>query len=181
MNDQTAVFGGGCFWCLEAVFRRLRGVRQVVSGYAGGRRPQPTYDQVCTGATGHAEVVQVTFDPAEISYGQLLEVFFAFHDPTTLNRQGPDVGTQYRSVILTADDAQAAEARRVLDALERDGTFDAPVVTEIRPLETFWPAEEYHQRYFERHPDRGYCAALIAPKVASLRQKWSALLAPEPV
>ncbi len=181
MTEQQAVFGGGCFWCLEAVFRRLRGVRQVVSGYAGGRVPNPSYERVCSGATGHAEVVQVTFDPAIVSYRQLLEVFFAFHDPTTLNQQGPDVGIQYRSVIFTADDDQARQAREAIEAFDREETFGAPVVTAVRPLDTFWPAEEYHQRYFERNPQRAYCAALIAPKVAKLRQKWSELLAPEPV
>ncbi len=180
MIDQQAVFGGGCFWCLDAVFRRLRGVRDVVSGYAGGRLPDPSYEQVCTGTTGHAEVVQVTFDPAVVTYRQLLEVFFAFHDPTTVNRQGPDVGTQYRSVIFTSDDEQDRQAREAIEAFDRDETFGAPVATEVRPLGNFWPAEEYHQRYFERNPQRAYCAALIAPKVAKLRQKWSALLAPEP-
>jgi len=126
-------------------------------------------------------VVRVTFDPATISYAQLLEVFFTFHDPTTRDQQGPDVGTQYRSVIFTTDDEQARQARDAIAAFDREGTFGAPVVTDIRPLETFWPAEAYHQRYFERNPQRAYCAALIAPKVAKLRQKWSALLAPEPV
>ena len=177
---ETATFGGGCFWCLEAVFERLDGVERVVSGYAGGRRPDPTYEQVCSGATGHAEVIQVTFDPARISYRELLEFFFAFHDPTTLNAQGPDVGTQYRSIILTASAEQDAVARALVDELRRDDAFGgAAIVTEIRPLDVFWPAEAYHQQYFQRNPAKAYCAAMIAPKVAKLRRSYASRLKPE--
>ncbi len=177
--SETATFGGGCFWCLEPVFDRLLGVERVVSGYAGGRVPNPTYERVCAGATGHAEVVQVTFDPAVISYRDVLEFFFAFHDPTTLNAQGPDSGTQYRSVILTSSPAQAATAAEVIAAHGRDHTFADPIVTEVKPLDVFWPAEEYHQQYFQRNPQRAYCAAMIAPKVAKLRKAYAGRLKPE--
>jgi peptide-methionine (S)-S-oxide reductase len=177
-SSETATLGGGCFWCLEAVFERLKGIRAVESGYAGGARPDPTYEQVCSGATGHAEVVRLTFDPDEISYAEVLEVFFAFHDPTTRNRQGPDVGTQYRSIILAESDAQESAARDTIAALERAGTFPAPIVTEVSRLERFWPAEAYHRQYFRRHPEQAYCAAVIAPKVAKLRNHWSERLAP---
>lgn len=173
---ETAVFGGGCFWCLEAVFERIQGVDRVVSGYSGGGRPAPSYEQVCSGATGHAEVVEVTFDPSVRSYRELVELFFAFHDPTTLNRQGPDSGTQYRSVIFTTTAEQAATARDVIVALSREGVFDAPIVTEVTPLDQVWPAEEYHQQYFQRNPSRAYCAAMIAPKVAKLRQRYAAVV-----
>ncbi|MGH7584574.1 MAG: peptide-methionine (S)-S-oxide reductase MsrA [Gemmatimonadales bacterium] len=176
---ETAVFGGGCFWCLEPIFERLTGVERVVSGYAGGQRPSPSYEQVCSGATGHAEVIQVTFDPARISYRDLLGFFFAFHDPTSLNAQGPDVGTQYRSIILTASPEQAATAREVIAAHEHDGSFDGSIVTEVRPLDVFWPAEEYHQHYFERHPDQAYCAAMIPPKLAKLRRRYADRLKPD--
>ena len=177
---MTATLGGGCFWCLEAIFERLEGVEKVVSGYAGGQRPNPTYEQVCSGATGHAEVIQVTFDPAVIAYRDLLEVFFAFHDPTTLNAQGPDVGTQYRSIILTDSPAQEAIARELVAQLTSENVFGAPIVTEIRPLDTFWPGEAYHQQYYRRNPDRAYCSAMIAPKVAKLRRAWAGKLK-EPV
>ena len=169
---EIATFGGGCFWCIEAVFEELDGVERVVSGYAGGRRPNPTYEQVCAGATGHAEVIQVEYDPAKITYAELLEFFFAFHDPTTMNRQGPDAGTQYRSIILTHDDRQADVAREVIAKLSAVQTFDAPIVTQVEPLEDFWPAEEYHQGYYRRNPERGYCAAMIAPKLAKLRSAY---------
>lgn len=175
---ETATLGGGCFWCLEAIFERLEGVRAVDSGYAGGSREHPTYEQVCSGATGHAEVVRLTFDPAVISYGELLEVFFAFHDPTTLNRQGPDTGTQYRSIILAESDAQERAAREAIARLEAEAVFPDPIVTEVVRLERFWPAEAYHRQYFRRHPEQAYCAAVIAPKVAKLRNHWSARLAP---
>lgn len=175
-QTEVAVFGGGCFWCLEAVFERLQGVDKVVSGYSGGARPAPSYEQVCSGATGHAEVIEITFDPAVRSYRELVELFFAFHDPTTLNRQGPDSGTQYRSVIFTTTPEQGVTAREVVAAFSVDGTFDDPIVTEITPLETFWPAEEYHQQYFQRNPSRAYCAAMIAPKVAKLRQRYAAVV-----
>jgi peptide-methionine (S)-S-oxide reductase len=176
---ETLTVGGGCFWCLEAVFERLQGVIQVVSGYAGGKRPNPTYEQVCSGATGHAEVIQVTFDPAQITARELLELFFAFHDPTTLNAQGPDVGTQYRSVVFANSAAQADTAREVIAELHGDDAFGAPIVTEITPLDVFWPAEAYHQQYFQRNPAKAYCAAMIAPKVAKLRRGYAARLKPE--
>lgn len=172
MTTEMATFGGGCFWCLEAVYEELAGVTRVVSGYAGGRIPNPSYERVCAGATGHAEVVQVSFDPTVISYRDLVRFFFAFHDPTTLNRQGPDAGTQYRSIILTHDDDQVAVVRRVIDELTADAAFDAPIVTQVESLETFWPAEEHHQGYYRRNPDRGYCAAMIAPKLAKLRAAY---------
>ncbi len=177
---ETATFAGGCFWCLEAVLERLAGVERVVSGYSGGSTPNPTYEDVCTGRTGHAEVVQVTFDPTAISYRELVEIFFAFHDPTTLNRQGPDTGTQYRSAIFYANEVQAATAREVIAELEAKRLFGAPIVTEVTPLGVFYPAEEYHQQYFQRHPERMYCQAMIAPKVAKLRKAYSSRLR-EPV
>lgn len=172
-STAVATFGGGCFWCLDAVFRRLRGVRQVVSGYAGGHVRQPTYEQVCDKRTGHAEVVQITFDPGVISYRELLEVLFAIHDPTTPNRQGADVGPQYRSVIYTHDDAQRAEADAVIAELTRDEVFDAPIVTELAPAPEFWPGEAYHQDYYARNARQGYCQVVIAPKVAKLRAKFA--------
>ncbi|HZM26107.1 MAG TPA: peptide-methionine (S)-S-oxide reductase MsrA [Gemmatimonadales bacterium] len=177
---ETATFAGGCFWCLEAVFERLMGVERVVSGYTGGSTPNPTYEDVSTGRTGHAEVVQVTFDPTAISYRELVEIFFAFHDPTTLNRQGPDTGTQYRSAIFFGNEEQAATAREVIAELEAKRLFGAPIVTEVTPLGAFYPAEEYHQQYFQRHPERMYCQAMIAPKVAKLRKAYSSRLR-EPV
>src|SRR5512146_1672760 len=157
-HSETAVFAGGCFWCLEAVFERLKGVERVVSGYTGGKVPNPTYEAVCTGRTGHAEA---------------LEVIFAFHDPTTLDRQGPDTGTQYRSAIFYRDEQQAGAAREVIARLERERLFGASIVTQVAPLEVFYPAEAYHQGYFTRHPERMYCQAMIAPKVAKLRKNWS--------
>ena len=166
-----ATLAGGCFWCLEATFERLRGVDAVKSGYAGGPRPNPTYEQVCTGVTGHAEVVQVTYDPRAISYRDLLEVFFTVHDPTQLNRQGPDVGTQYRSAIFPHTPEQEAEARAVVEELSRDSVYDLPIVTTVEPNATFWPAESNHDRYYRRHPFQPYCLAVIAPKVAKLRAK----------
>ena len=166
-----ATLAGGCFWCLEATFERLRGVTAVKSGYAGGARPNPTYEQVCTGVTGHAEVVQITYDPREISYRDLLEVFFTIHDPTQLNRQGPDVGTQYRSAIFPHTPEQEAEARAVIDMFVRDTIYDLPIVTTVEPNATFWPAEANHDRYYRRHPFQPYCLAVIAPKVAKLRAK----------
>jgi peptide-methionine (S)-S-oxide reductase len=170
-NHAVATLAGGCFWCLDAVFRGLRGVEQVVSGYTGGTVPNPSYEAVCTGRTGHAEVVQVTFDPAVLSYRDLVEVFFAIHDPTTLNRQGADVGTQYRSAIYYHSPEQEQTAREVIAALERDPVFDAPIVTEVAPAPAFYPAEEYHQDYFRRNPGQGYCRAVIAPKVAKFRKE----------
>ena len=169
-NREVATLAGGCFWCLDAVFRGLKGVEQVVSGYAGGTVPDPSYEAVCTGRTGHAEVVQVTFDPAVLSFRDLVEVFFGIHDPTTLNRQGADIGTQYRSAICYHSPEQERTAREVIAALERDQVFDAPIVTEVAPATEFYPAEEYHQDYFRRNPGQGYCRAVIAPKVAKFRK-----------
>jgi len=168
---EVAVFGGGCFWCTEAVYLEVRGVRSVQSGYTGGQQPDPTYEQVCTGATGHAEVVKLEFDPAVISYRDLLEIFFTIHDPTTLNRQGNDVGTQYRSVIYYQSPEQEATARQVI--AEMAVVWDAPIVTELSPAQPFYPAEDYHQNYFEQHPLQGYCAFVVAPKVAKFRKTYS--------
>jgi peptide-methionine (S)-S-oxide reductase len=173
----VATLGGGCFWCLDALYRRLRGVTQVVSGYAGGAEPNPTYEQVCAMRTGHAEVVQVTFDPRVVTYRELLEVFFATHDPTTPNRQGADVGPQYRSIVLTHDAAQDAEARALMAELTADDTFGRPIVTQVEPLVRFWPGEAYHQDYYARNARQGYCQAVIAPKVAKLRSKFADKLA----
>jgi len=161
---------GGCFWCLEAVFQQLKGVSKVTSGYAGGKRPDPTYEQVCTGATGHAEVVQVEFDPAVISYRDLLDVFFTIHDPTTLNQQGADVGTQYRSAIFFHSPEQQRDANYAI--VEAQKTWDDPIVTEIVPLTQFYPAEEYHKDYYVRNPNQGYCRVVIAPKVTKARQHF---------
>jgi peptide-methionine (S)-S-oxide reductase len=174
MNDarklQKATLGGGCFWCLEAVFTQLRGVKEVVSGYAGGRGAA-TYQEVCSGSTGHAEVVQVTFDPQEIAYRDLLDVFFTMHDPTTLNRQGADVGTQYRSVIFHHSPEQKRDAEAAIAELTASGTWKGRIVTELAPDTEFFAAEGYHQRYFERNPAQPYCQAVIAPKVAKLRKQ----------
>jgi peptide-methionine (S)-S-oxide reductase len=169
MATETATLGGGCFWCLEAVYLELRGVDRVVSGYAGGRRPHPTYEQVCAGATGHAEVVQIAFDPDVISYRDLLDVFFTIHDPTTLNRQGNDVGTQYRSVIFFHSPEQERVAREAIAQLQRGDVWGAPVVTELSAVPEFYPAEQYHQEYFERNPRQPYCQFIVAPKVAKAR------------
>ncbi len=171
-----ATLGGGCFWCLEAVYERIAGVHRVVSGYAGGHVPAPSYEAVCAGITGHAEVVQLDFDPAVIGYRELLEIFFTIHDPTTLNRQGHDRGTQYRSAIYSHDAEQAATAHGLIASLTADRVFPSPLVTEVAPLEHFWAAEAHHQQYFRRHPEQAYCAAVIAPKVAKLRSQWSARL-----
>jgi peptide-methionine (S)-S-oxide reductase len=173
---DTATLGGGCFWCLEAVFLELNGVKRVVSGYAGGQVANPTYEQVCTGRTGHAEVVQVTFDPAQVSFRDVLQVFFGIHDPTTLNRQGADVGTQYRSAIFYNSPEQGSIARAVIEEIEKAGIWDAPVVTEVVPLTEFYPAEQYHQDYFRRNPGQGYCRVVIAPKVAKFRKEHLARL-----
>jgi peptide-methionine (S)-S-oxide reductase len=169
---EVATLAGGCFWCLEAAFQELRGVEQVVSGYAGGHVPNPSYEQVCTGTTGHAEVVQITFDPTVVSFDDLLHVFFTIHDPTTLNRQGGDVGTQYRSAIFYHSAAQQAAAQRVMAELTAEQVWDDPLVTELVPLERFYPAEEYHRDYYRRNPAQGYCRAVIAPKVAKVRKLY---------
>lgn len=169
--SSTATLGGGCFWCLEAVYDRLEGVASVTSGYAGGHTSNPTYRRVCSGTTGHAEVVQIEYDPAVISYRDLLEVFFTIHDPTTKNRQGADVGPQYRSIILYHDDAQRAAAEALIQELEAENVFDDSIVTEVEPLETFYPAEEHHQDYYEKNSTQPYCQAVITPKVNKLRRK----------
>lgn len=169
---QQATLAGGCFWCLEAVYDQLRGVENVQSGYAGGRRPNPTYEQVCTGTTGHAEVVQITYDDDQVSFRDLLDVFFTIHDPTTLNRQGGDVGTQYRSAIFYHNDSQKAESEAKIRELEAEQTWSDPIVTQVEPLEQFYPAEDYHRDYFERNPGQAYCAVVIAPKVAKARKHF---------
>jgi peptide-methionine (S)-S-oxide reductase len=171
-NREVATLGAGCFWCIESVFDQLRGVEKVVSGYAGGRRPNPTYQQVCTGTTGHAEVVQVTFDPKIVSFKEILEIFFTIHDPTTLNRQGADVGTQYRSAIFYSSDEQKDIAEEVIKDFNSKGLWDRPIVTEVTPLTEFFPAEDYHQSYFEQNPNQPYCRAVIEPKVSKFRKQY---------
>ena len=171
-NREVATLAGGCFWCLEAVYKELRGVESVVSGYAGGRVPRPTYRQVCEGTTGHAEVVQLTFDPRAVTFRELLEVFFTIHNPTTPNRQGADVGTQYRSAIFYHTPEQRETAERVIAELTAAGVWDAPIVTEVAPLTNFYPAEDYHQDYFENNPTQPYCRAVVAPKVAKFRKHF---------
>ncbi|NLM41829.1 MAG: peptide-methionine (S)-S-oxide reductase MsrA [Firmicutes bacterium] len=171
MTQATAVFGGGCFWCMEAVFSELKGVLEVLPGYSGGHVENPTYEQVCTDQTGHAEVVQVTYDPEVVSYEDLLRIFFSTHDPTTLNRQGEDVGTQYRSVIFYASEAERQAAEKI--KAEMAPLWDDPIVTEIVPLDRFWPAEEYHRDYFRRNPQQTYCSLVIAPKVAKFRKAFA--------
>lgn len=173
---EEATFGGGCFWCIETVFNRVRGVAQAESGYSNGHTSAPTYEDVCTGETGHAEVVRVTYDPAQVSYGELLDVLFTVHDPTTLNRQGNDVGTQYRSGIYTHNAEQDQAAREHIAALQSQGAYNgAPIVTEIVPVENYHPAEAYHQRYFEHNPAAGYCAFVVAPKVAKFKKAFAAI------
>jgi peptide-methionine (S)-S-oxide reductase len=175
-SEQTATLGGGCFWCLEAVYQELAGVRKVVSGYMGGRVENPTYEQVCGGDSGHVEVTQLTFDPGAVSYESILEVFFAIHDPTSWDRQGNDAGSQYRSVVFYHDDAQRAAAEAAIARLTAERAYSAPIVTEVRPASTFYPAEDYHQQYFTNHPNQGYCAFVVSPKVRKFRQKFAALL-----
>ncbi len=170
--SEVVTLGGGCFWCTEAVFSDLRGVEKVESGYSGGTVPNPTYEQVCTGTTGHAEVVQVTFDPSVISLREILQVFFTTHDPTTPNRQGPDVGTQYRSAIFYRTPEQQATAQQVIQELTQAELWRAPVVTEVKPFTAFYKAEDYHQEYFAHNGNQPYCRAVIAPKVAKFRQQY---------
>lgn len=172
-EQEIATLGGGCFWCLEAVYREAAGVISVVSGYMGGARPNPTYQQVCSGTSGHVEVVQITFDPAILSYRDLLEIFFAIHDPTTLNRQGNDTGTQYRSVIFYHSPAQEAAAKALIAELSSEKAFADPIVTAIEPAGEFYPAEDYHQQYFENHPYQPYCAFVVSPKVQKFRKKFA--------
>jgi peptide-methionine (S)-S-oxide reductase len=169
---EVATLGGGCFWCIEAAFNEIRGVVNVESGYAGGELASPTYEQVCTGTTGHAEVVQVTFDPHVISFREILEIFFTAHDPTTLNRQGADVGSQYRSVIFYHNGEQKQVAENVIAELNASKVWDKPIVTQVEPFKNFYKAEEYHRKYFNRHPEAAYCKIVIAPKIVKLRKKY---------
>ena len=173
---EIATFGGGCFWCVEAVFQDLKGVEKVVSGYAGGHVENPSYQAVCTGSTGHAEVTQITFDPQVISYEQLLYVFWRTHDPTTLNRQGADVGSQYRSIILTHDDAQRESAQHSLEETDAAALYRNPIVTEVTPLTAFYPAEVHHQEYYRNNPNQGYCRIVIDPKVRKMRKQFGHML-----
>jgi len=175
-NLELATLGGGCFWCLEAVYDQLRGVTDVVSGYSGGHVHEPTYERVCAGTTGHAEVVQLKFDPSAISFEDILRVFFTIHDPTTLNRQGADVGTQYRSVIFYHTEEQKAVAEQLIASLSHEKLWSAPIVTEVEPFDRFYPAEDYHQEYFARNPSQGYCQFVIAPKVSKFRKEHLARL-----
>lgn len=181
MTDQTetATFAGGCFWCIEAPFKELRGVREVTSGYAGGHVENPTYEAVCTGETGHAEIVRVEYDPAEIAYADLLEVFFTVHDPTQLNRQGPDVGSQYRSAIFYESEDQREQAEAFVRELDASGAYDDEIVTELSPLETFYEAEEEHQDFYEKNPDQAYCSIQIPPKLDKVREKFAEKLKAE--
>ena len=171
-KQEVAVLGGGCFWCTEAVFSQINGVEKVELGYSGGKLENPTYEQVSTGRTGHAEVVQIVFDPDVISYKEILEIFFSTHDPTTLNRQGPDVGTQYPSVIFYRDDQQKAVAVQVIKEMSEANAWDRPIVTQLEPLRVFYPAEDYHKDYFKRHPEQAYCTLVIAPKLAKLKEHY---------
>jgi peptide-methionine (S)-S-oxide reductase len=173
MSTETILLGGGCFWCLEPIYDALDGVTDVVSGYAGGQTVNPSYEQVCSGRTGHAEVLRVTFDPEKISLREILEVFFVIHDPTTLNRQGNDVGTQYRSVVFYSNPTQKAVVLDVISSFEASKVWDDPIVTEVSEAPTFYPAEEYHQNYFERNSSQGYCRVIIAPKVMKFRQRYA--------
>jgi peptide-methionine (S)-S-oxide reductase len=172
VNKELTTLGGGCFWCTEAVFNELRGVEKVESGYSGGTVPDPSYQQVCTGSTGHAEVIQITFDPSVISYGEILQIFFTAHDPTTLNRQGADVGTQYRSVIFCHSEEQKMTAEQVIKEIEASGIWEKPTVTKVEPFTAFYKAEDYHQEYFKNNQYQPYCQMVIAPKVAKMRQHY---------
>jgi peptide-methionine (S)-S-oxide reductase len=174
--NEIAIFGGGCFWCIEPVFSQLAGVQSVVSGYIGGHTKNPTYKEICNGDTGHAEAIQITFDANVVSFNTLLEIFFISHDPTTPNRQGNDIGTQYRSSIFCQNTEQLQTAEAYINALNHDDVFGAPVVTEINGAETFYPAEDYHQQYFAKNPYQPYCMAVAAPKVMKIRAKYAALL-----
>lgn len=175
-STELATLGGGCFWCVEAVFEQLRGVEKVVSGYTGGRAENPTYKQICGGATGHAEVIQVTFDPSQVSYRDILSVFFAAHDPTTLNRQGADEGTQYRSAIFYHSPEQKLIAEARVKELNEQKLFPRPIVTEVTPAATFYPAEDYHQGYYRLNPDQGYCQVVISPKLEKFRKHFASML-----
>ncbi len=175
-KTEQATLGGGCFWCVESAFLQVKGIESVKSGYTGGHTENPTYEQVCTGDTGHAEVAQLTYDPQQISYRQILEIFFTLHDPTQVNRQGNDVGTQYRTSIFYHNDAQKREAEDIIAELEADAAFAAPIVTEITELGTFYPAEDYHENYYARNPENPYCQAVISPKLAKFRKTFAGLL-----
>jgi peptide-methionine (S)-S-oxide reductase len=177
MTIETATLGGGCFWCLDAAFRGVKGVESVVSGYAGGATERPSYQQICTGKTGHAEVVQLSYDKDRIDFETILDVFFSLHDPTTLNRQGADVGTQYRSVIFYHTEAQRQAAERAIAKLREEGPWSDPIVTQVEAAPVFYPAEPYHQDYYRRNPMQGYCQVVISPKLAKLRSRHAALLA----
>src|SRR6478609_3186855 len=174
-DKQILVLGGGCFWCTEAVYKEVKGVLDVESGYSNGQAQHPSYEQVCTGATGHNEVVKLTYDPAQVTTRQILEIFFVVHDPTTLNRQGNDSGTQYRSGIYYSTPEQKQAAEDIIRELTADKAFGKPIVTEVKPVENYWPAEEYHQDFFEKNPNQGYCMAVAAPKVAKFRKTFVAL------
>jgi len=176
MKQETIVLGGGCFWCLEAIYVRLQGVLAVHSGYARGNTANPSYEQVSSGTTGHVEVIEVTFDAEVITCEQILEIFFAFHDPTTRDRQGNDVGTQYRSAIFFTSLEQEIVAKKIIATLEEQHIFAQPIITEVRSLEVFYPAESYHDQYYDRNPDQAYCRAIISPKISKLRAKYSGLL-----
>ena len=177
-TKEVATLAGGCFWCIEAVFSIVKGVDKVVPGYSGGSVPNPTYDQVSTGTTGHAEAAQITFDPSVISFKEILEIFFATHDPTTLNRQGPDVGTQYRSVIFYHNEEQKVTAEKVIEELNAEGIWDTPIVTQLAPFKTFYLAETYHKDYYKRHPNQPYCQQVITPKLVKLQQRFLSKLKP---
>jgi peptide-methionine (S)-S-oxide reductase len=176
---ERATLGGGCFWCLEAVYQQIKGVSAVVSGYAGGEMLNPDYESICTGQTGHAEIVDIYFDAAVVSYRDLLEIFFVIHDPTTLNYQGNDHGTQYRSVIFTHGESQNIAAHEIIKELEATGIYSSPVVTQVDAAPVIYAAEDYHQNYFRQHPGQGYCMAVVAPKLAKFRAKFQSLIAPE--
>lgn len=176
MNEKTEkiVVGGGCFWCLDPIFSQLKGVRNVVVGYAGGNVASPSYEQICTGKTGHAEVIEITFEPDQLSLNNLLEIFFQFHDPTTLNRQGADVGTQYRSIVLVSDENQLEAVQKFVEELDKSKIWRNPIVTQVELITDFFPAEEYHQNYFEKNPWAGYCQVVINPKVKKFKEKFAA-------
>jgi peptide-methionine (S)-S-oxide reductase len=177
-RKEVATLGGGCFWCTEAVFSMVKGVESVESGYSGGSIPDPTYEQVSTGSTGHAEVIQVTFDPSVISFSEILEIFFATHDPTTLNRQGPDVGRQYRSVIFYHDSEQKAAAEKKIAELNEEGIWDKPIVTQLEPFKAFYKAVDYHKEYYKHHKNEPYCRTIITPKIIKLQQRFITKLKP---
>lgn len=175
MTEEKATFAGGCFWCVEAAFKELDGVESVVSGYCGGSTDNPSYEEICSGKTGHAEAVQIEYNPSRISYSELLEVFFSIHNPTTMNRQGPDIGSQYRSAIFYHDDSQRREAEKYIKELEESGIYDG-IVTEIEPLKSFYRAEEYHQDYFEKNPEQAYCRVNVKPKIDKVREEFTDLI-----